>query len=607
MNIHELEDKIIKASEAYYLEQPIMSDKEFDTLLEDLTSKDPDNKILTSVGWGLKVYGSKVKIPKQIKSSLPKIKDVSEVAGESDKVYSSLKVDGMSVILEYEKGILKSAITRGDGVYGIDITQKVKHIKGLSLTDSNKERSVVVRGELYIPVSVFMKNLSEDYANPRNSVSGIINSKSFDNLEYVHFIEHPFQPEFINGNDRLSLTLCDKSINWENFFENEKSMKDFPIDGLCLIDVVPCHTYKLSEDIINHVYALKLKTEEVETVVESVNWKLSERGKYIPVVHYKEVELYGTKCSNASAYHYQYAKENNIGVGTKIKLTKANEIIPYITEIVESTKFEEPVVEHKTKIDGVNLVVDNIEIQTNIIFKNFLSYHFNFEGYKKADELLEIFGASNVYQLVHKFDSPEIDIDKLLKDNGVNTSVRPTLIDKLLKQKCNFNNFFSQFGINGVGESSATKLQPIALEYVQIFGISTVHDIMDNLGKVLDKVSVNKNVREILLNFEIAEVIYSCYKTFESKNKWLFEEKEVIDYKLNVVITGSLSIPKSEMKKKLKEYRVNVLPSMSKNVNILITNDKSSNSSKMKYAKKNNLEILTEDEIFKKLIEQNND
>jgi len=602
MNIQDLENKIVKASEAYYLESPIMTDKEFDNLLDQLRDQDPNNKILTSVGWGLRVYGNKVKIPKEIKSSLPKIKDVKDIGAE--ELHVSLKVDGMSAILEYENGVLKYALTRGDGVYGIDFTEKAKYIQGISKINPSLSLTHIVRGELFIGIKTFNENLAEDYANPRNAVAGIVNAKGFSNLEYVSFIEHPFQSQVVN--EQLFLDKVKADINWEEYFKEFKNKYDYPVDGLCVIDVKKFKEYEGNDDIINHVYALKLATEEVETEVVEIEWNLSNRGKFIPIIKYKPVNLYGTICKQTSGYHYQYVKENNIGVGTIIKLTKANEIIPYITEIVKSTKFEEPIIEeYPVQIQGVNLVVSDFRFMDKLLVNNFLAHHFNFDGYKKASNLMFKLGVLSISSFKAETSENRSDesLDESLAEAKVNSTARPILIKKL-RGKLNIDKFFSHFGINGVGSTASFALQPLISDYVRI-ALSEIPEssATEELMKLLETVKVNKNVRESLSDPRVAIGIARCYKTYE--DRWYSEDEtkpkvELTGNEILAVITGSLSMTKKEMGVKLLPFGIKVIEKLDKNVNILITNDKSSGSSKMKFAEKNNIETLTEQELYQK-------
>ena len=268
-----LEDRIIQASEKYYLSEPIMTDEQFDQLVEELRVENPSSPVLRQVGWGMKIYKDKVPLPVKIQHSLPKIQ-IESVESPPKGLHWKIspKVDGMSCVLHYQNGVLKQAVTRGDGEFGIDITPKMNRIK-VPRTIS-RVYDVFVRGELYINVDVFNLKLSEDYANPRNAVAGIINSKSFDSLEYVDFGAHP-QGQIVNlpESDKILLNMLP---TWDGVHIQDlracraKSIDmGFPIDGM----VIQGHTdYGLGKTEESAV-AIKFETEAAVTSVISVDWE----------------------------------------------------------------------------------------------------------------------------------------------------------------------------------------------------------------------------------------------------------------------------------------------------------------------------------------------
>lgn len=181
----ELEHKIEQAAQKYYTDgSSELTDAEFDALVDQLRSENPDSELLKTVGWGYKVS----------KDNTPGQKYIHKYgkAGSLDKAYNfdeinlmltmsevdiSAKLDGLSVVLYYESGKLVQALTRGDGTFGIDITPKVMNIIDDKLQDN--WFSGAVRGEIIMSYDNFKRfqELHPEAKNPRNSAAGLINNK----------------------------------------------------------------------------------------------------------------------------------------------------------------------------------------------------------------------------------------------------------------------------------------------------------------------------------------------------------------------------------------------------------------------------------------------
>ena len=266
----DLERSIVEASEAYYLGEAKVSDVEFDLIVEDLRKLDPESPVLKKVGWGMKLYGEKTKLPTEIRFSLPKIHSVKDLPS-GEKLIISPKLDGISVILEYRDGLLYKAVTRGDGVHGVDITAKIPRI-ATDLTFG----SGIHRGELFIFNEVF--KTMEGFANPRNAVAGIINRKSFDGLEFVSYKTHS---ETMSAHILAPYPVHSVRVNRSNLSEDllkrlyDEWSKTYPIDGVVIAG--------------GSEVAFKFRTEELEGVVDKVEWNLSDRGQMVPVAVLKAV------------------------------------------------------------------------------------------------------------------------------------------------------------------------------------------------------------------------------------------------------------------------------------------------------------------------------
>ena len=331
----ELANAIASASEAYYLgTETEMDDETFDALVEQLRELDPDHPVLRSVGWGLKVYGEKRRLPVSINHSLPKIRTSKDYRYVIKNL--SPKIDGMSVILQYgPDGRLALALTRGDGQWGVDITPKMPLISNFNLF-SQSVPDTIVRGELFIPTNVFDEFLSDAYANPRNATAGIINAKSMSNLEYLTFEIHGMYVEdhWVGVAHAENLAPCQVLCI---FPELEDDMTVEQLDAYLgeVYKLFETMNYPVDGVVINGDTAFKVKTVEVMTEVVTIEWNMSNRCKYIPTLVVKPVHLYGTTVTRASGFNYQFVADHGIKPGTRIMLTKGNEVIPHVTKVLD--------------------------------------------------------------------------------------------------------------------------------------------------------------------------------------------------------------------------------------------------------------------------------
>ena len=191
---NELVQTIQEASQRYYTDgSSNLSDAQFDQMLTDLKVADPHNPLVTAVGHGYNVdkdstYGQKKLHQYSLVGSLDKVHNWKELSNElkGKKVVYSLKLDGISCVLYYRNGILKHALTRGDGRTGIDITDKVLTIAPdveMFYLDNNKDFTGAIRGELLMSYSNFEKysKSNPEVKNPRNTTAGLVNRKDTSN------------------------------------------------------------------------------------------------------------------------------------------------------------------------------------------------------------------------------------------------------------------------------------------------------------------------------------------------------------------------------------------------------------------------------------------
>jgi NAD-dependent DNA ligase len=576
----QLETMIVEAAEAYYLETPTISDELFNKLVENLRLRNPLSPLLTQVGWGCmrKAYRNKVPLPVKIRSSLPKIQ--YEDFDLDGPLVGSPKVDGMSCVLHYSNGVLKQAVTRGDGEFGIDITPKMRKIRVPSTIESKE--NLFIRGELYIYLDTFERFLKDEYANPRNAVAGIVNSKSYDKLEYVSFGAHPQDDVVlldIDDQEKLGI-LPTWRINKLSDIEDarEKSLlQKYPLDGVVL------HLIGIGDAV-----AIKFQTESKETTVTKVTWEERRGGKMIPVVWYRPVRLYGTECCKCSGFNYAYISSNRIGPGATIKLTKANEIIPYITEVTSPGKFApnfEGMNVRNFKVDGAHLFHVRFD-HYQYSLEKFVAWHYNIDNFKRPKVILEALQVQTFTALVSRISQmSREEIISNLNRCGVH-AIADKVADKL-KSKIYINYFFQQFAVNGIGPVEAEKLQGYVVQYC-------TYEYFD-----MSKLGIRANVVLELGKEGIIKLISECYLAYHNANLW--EEKMVEDtsHKMRFCISGRLpsGLKKSEFAKLMPD-NYKMVDYVDRNVVLLISEE--DNTSKVKIARTLKTPIMNEEEARRK-------
>ena len=316
--IGELVNKIKQANEAYRVGKPIMSDSQYDILVDELKSLDPHNLILTQVGYTVADESRKRKLPIEM-ASMNKVKTMDEISdwcrlkgiNISQNVVITPKYDGLSLCVNE---INKEATTRGNGTYG---QKSDEHYKLIGNHLNNTGGFQFTYGEVMMPKKVFVDKYSVDYANPRNLVAGLLNSKEVTNplkdtvyIKYGAVTQSEFEGQYNTKSDLLK-SLNDgqeikvpfkvipiKDLTHEILFDLFKSWsQDFEIDGL-IVEVDSLQTQdQLGRETSsnNPVWARAYKSPDFEQVAETtiigISWNISKQGFLKPTLHVNPVKL----------------------------------------------------------------------------------------------------------------------------------------------------------------------------------------------------------------------------------------------------------------------------------------------------------------------------
>lgn len=613
MDLEKLVEKIKIASVAYYeTSDPIMSDEEFDNLIETLRSIDPKNPILSSTGWGydseshLKKYphefkvtgiNNKIKNYNFVESMLPKIKDHLHFP-----YVISHKLDGISAVAYYENRKLVRVLTRNNGDTGLDIT-KLLESAGIpkELSPFILEQNLWVRGEI---VCSWEDAKANGYSHPRNMAAGLCNQLEVTELhKFLNFVAYDTNAvdftEIVDlGFEVVPYKLIhsfEEYLQVENIFNtsSESFNYKYPVDGSVIVDTNPNSEFSKKYGYYNGSAKLVIKyqTKQVDVEVEQVVWQPTPRGKVIPVIQIKPVELSGAKITYCSGFNAERISYSDIGAGSIITITRANEVIPHWVGTRKCTGAVLPTeIEFEGKIyplgwDGMDLVFEVDKLKSSIE-KLVDQKKVDGVGPTTISKFVKDFNLCGFYELgiFLQKDPDNINfgdsaISRKLKETFINMSEGWTMKEMLLASYT-----------DGVGQKAAELLSKAYNNdsYLLINDFVNLDGISEEINKLMPSYLVAEGLKNNRLLLE-AMILNIPHKEAVEIN-----EDEVI----SVCVTGSLSTSRSKWFKnlegKVKEVAIN-------KAKYLITNNLDSTSSKIKKARELGIVILTEAELFDQL------
>ena len=292
-----------------------------------------------------------------------------------------LKIDGLSISLTYEKGILVAGATRGDGSIGENITENLKRVKDIPLT-LPEELDITVRGECYMPRASFdqvnqarQENGEPEFANPRNAAAGTLrqldtavvakrNLATFlyqeaspstrDSQEKV--LKHLEQLGFVVNPKRILAESMDEIWNFIQEVGQERDNLSYDIDGVVIKvnDLAGQEELGFTVKAPKWAVAYKFPAEEKEAKLLSVDWTVGRTGVVTPTANLTPVQLAGTTVSRATLHNVDYIAEKDIRKDDTVIVYKAGDIIPAVLRVVESKRISEEKLDIPTNCPSCN-------------------------------------------------------------------------------------------------------------------------------------------------------------------------------------------------------------------------------------------------------------
>ena len=617
LNESQLVEWLEAAGDAYYnTKTAIMSDNEYDIIKEYMEVKYPTNEVLTNIG--ANVTKNKVELPYKM-ASMDKIKpDTNALVTWTQKYKGpyvlSCKLDGVSGLYTTEGGVPK-LYTRGNGTIG----QDVSHL--LSVLKLPLEKNSVVRGELIMPRVVFEEKYKSKFANPRNLVSGIVNSKTIDDkTKDLHFVAYEVIQPSLRPSEQLQ-TLIDlghevvqhKSVD---ALTNEKLSEllmdwrtnyEYEIDGVIVTDD---NIYLRKEGNPDHAFAFKMVISDqvAEAKVVDVIWTPSKSGYLKPRVRIEPVRLGGVTIEYATGFNGKFIESNKIGVGAIIQIIRSGDVIPYIKSVtVQAEMAKMPNVPYHWTETNVDIVLNNMEDDETVQAKNITDFFTGLE----VDGL----GGGNVKKIMNAGYSTVPAILKMTKDDyakveGFKTKMINKIYDGIHVQveKASLITIMAasnKFG-RGIG---MRKIQPIMTAYPKILTSPETTDrkiemlqTIDGIGKENAK-SFATNIpvfleflKECDLMHKIANTAVAVDKAQSKTTAAVVHDETHPLYGKHVVMT---KVRDAEIIDYLKKVGGELDDNMSKKTFVLIVKSLDDVSNKTKKAVAENIPIMTP-EMFKK-------
>lgn len=645
--IKQLIEQINKYSYAYYtLDNPIISDKEWDALYDKLVALEKETGIILENSPTQRVGGEPIdKFKKVVHThrvmSLDKAQSYGELDEWQDKNEKILrfdpsysveyKFDGLNLSLLYKQGKFVQASTRGNGMVGEDVTEQVKTIRTVPLVIPFKGE-VEVQGEAVMRLSElakYNKENSEPLKNARNAAAGAIRNldpketakRRLDfvayNINYIDGYKIDYQQDinkflkdnlFYVGDYFKIATSIDEVKSLISVVEKEKNKLDILIDGM----VIKINSMKIREELGSTAkfprgcIAFKFEAEETSTMLNDVTWQVGRTGKLTPVAELEPVELAGVTIRRATLNNYNDIIRKNVKLHSRVFIRRSNEVIPEILALAEEYNDSKPIDKpstcpvcgsklEETEADlfcpnhnGCNKQI--IERLTHFVSRDAM----NIVGLsRKTIETLHfkynVTHFSDLY-LVTKNQLEQLEgfkdkkIDNFYK--GLEASKNPQL-----------SNFIFALGIDNVGKKTAKQL---ALRFKSLQNLMKankdelikMNDIAELTALYITHYFADKNnIEEIESLKNIGVKIANAKMVSENNNKLAG---------LKFVLTGTLpTLKRNQATEIIENNGGEVMSSVSKTTNFVLAGEDA--GSKLEKAEKLGINIINEAEFLKML------
>ncbi len=638
----ELVQKLNEYAYRYYtLDEPIVSDKEYDILYDELVALEKESGIVLPDSPTHRVGGELLKqfesyVHKQRLYSLAKSQTFGELESWWTRCANALgqekflcsveyKYDGLTVNLSYKDGNLVRATTRGNGEKGEVVTSGAKTIRTIPLTIPFKGE-IEVQGECIMRLSELEKyNNTHDIPlkNARNAAAGALRNldpkvtaeRHLDFMAYsVGYSDITFQSQkemvdfLVKNKFRIGdyVKFADNMADIQELIseiEGQRNSLDYLIDGAVI--KIDAQNYRnelgFTEKSPRWAIAYKYEAEEVTTILKDVIWQVSRTGKLNPLAVLEPVELCGATISRATLNNLDDIAKKGVKIGSRVFIRRSNDVIPEILGVAEDNNGTTIIPPDKCPSCGGDVEVNGAFVYcTNK--ENCGAVHISRLDHFASREAMNIEGLSErtILQLYNLGFLRDIDdiydltADQLIQAEGFKDKKVNNILTAIKNSKnVSLDRFVYSLGIANIGKKSAKQLADKfkSLENLQS---ATMEDLlnMDDFGEIMATGVYNYFNDDA--NIKLIQNLLEKGVKIEFK-----EQKEGVLTGINICLTGSISIPRGKAKQLIIDNGGSVSDSVSKNVNVVVYGEDA--GSKLEKAKKLGIELWTEKEFFEKI------
>ena len=555
------------------------------------------------------------------------------------------KIDGLTVVLRYEKGLLVQGVTRGDGIVGEDVTANVRTIKTIPLFIPVKDTEIkipdvmVVRGEVFMFNSDFQKLNAElsakgekTWLNPRNTAAGSLRQQNSDITAKRPLSIYTYQILYYEGGSvpetqwerlnylrELGFPVSDQCRYYDDFesmlngldrWSEIRETIDFDIDGVVIkINELPMAEALgfVGKDPRGQI-ALKFPAREVTTILQNIGINVGRTGVLTPYAIFEPVVCGGVTVSKATLHNFDFIQERDVRIGDRVLIKRAGDVIPYVIgPVINARTGDEkefhipetcPVCGHKTeRLDGeVAVYCVNASCPAQLIrniehFASREAMNINGLGIKVVEQIVNagfVHDVSDLYILSR---------ESLLSLEGFAEKKADNLLEAIAESKQQpLNRLINALGIRGVGEVMA---ETLANEFGSIDGIiaadKTMFEAIEGIGPNIAQAITDWFDEES--NKKIVErlILYGLDPKVETH---INDKKDLPLAGLNIVVTGTLqNFSRDEIKDFIKKNGGKSSDSVSQKTDYVVVGEKP--GSKADKAAKLGITILTEDQLIK--------
>ncbi len=653
-----------KFNKAYFeKDNPIISDYEFDNLKKELINLEKKYPFLKSsksientVGFKPSGKFEKVKHSKQMlslsnafnkedmKDFKKKIKNFLNISNEI-QISSEPKIDGISASLRYEEGKLIYGLSRGDGVFGENITENLLTIDGIPKKINNSPKIIEIRGEVYISKKDF-EGIKDKFANPRNAAGGSLRQKDSRETKKIplKFFAYGIG-EIVTQNFKYQTDLLKKIKEWgfqvnpyckmvssideieKNHAEIEslRASLDYDVDGI---------VYKVNSfDLQNRLgstsnsprwaIAYKFSSVKASSKIKDINIKVGRTGAITPVAKINPVTVGGVVVSNATLHNEDEINRKDIRVGDVVTIQRAGDVIPQVLSVDKSkrSKNSKKFIFPTKCLCGfpTKKEINKSTNKTDAVRRCTRGYECDFTAKEKLKHIVskdafDIEGLGkkvidNFWNL--KFIKTPVDIFNLDYKKIENIEGWGELSIKNLKNAINkskkivLNRFIYSIGIRHIGQENAKILASYFKtdkKFSDLFDVIKRKEILENLYD-LDGIGETqiKSLEDFFSNKKNSEIIKSLISVLNIQ----FFNKLIKKGKLsnkNIMFTGGFEkMSRSEAKALAEDNGAKILGSVSKKLDFLVIGNSKPTKKKIEKAKELKINIMTEDKWYELL------